>query len=177
MGDPLLIKLHIEHDGSFGVATYLSNCWIETKAPAGMCEVMPMNYDVFLSHSHVDKVWTRELCDRLAKADYNGRNLRAWLDVHVLDPGDLSSARELESAMDRSRRIALVLTPESLASDWVQHEIGYFLKSRPADDMALIRRRPCDVPASGDWVGPPQQAILLGKKQNLWPQNCLRLTI
>ncbi len=107
-----------------------------------------MNYDVFLSHSHMDKVWTRELYDCLAKADYNGRNVRAWLDAHVLDPGDLSSARELESAVDRSRRIALVLTPESLASDWVQHEIGYFLKSQPADDVALIRRRPCDIPAS-----------------------------
>ena len=105
-----------------------------------------MSYDVFLSHSHVDKVWTRDLYDRLATTDYNGRMLRAWLDERVLDPGNLSSARELESALDHSRRLAIVLTPASLASHWVQHEIRYFLDIRQADNVALIRRRPCAVP-------------------------------
>jgi TIR domain len=109
-------------------------------------EVTPMSYDVFLSHSHFDKVWTRNLCDRLATTDYNGRMLRAWLDQRVLDPGSLSSARELESALDRSRRLAVVLTPESLASDWVQHEIRYFLGIRNTDDVVLIGRRPCSIP-------------------------------
>jgi hypothetical protein len=109
-------------------------------------EVTYMSYDAFLSHSHVDKVWTRKLCDRLATTDYNGRMLRAWLDQRVLDPGNLSSARELESALDRSRRLAVVLTPESLASEWVQHEIRYFLDMRHADDVVLIRRRPCSLP-------------------------------
>jgi hypothetical protein len=105
-----------------------------------------MSYDVFLSHSHVDKLWTRELYESLATTNYNGRMLRAWLDERVLDPGNLSSARELESALDRSRRLAIVLTPESLKSHWVQHEIRYFLGTRQADSVALIRRRPCAVP-------------------------------
>ena len=105
-----------------------------------------MSYDVFLSHSHVDQLWTRDLYESLATTDYNGRMLRAWLDERVLDPGNLSSARELESALDRSRRLAIVLTPESLASHWVQHEIRYFLDTRQADSVALIRRRPCAVP-------------------------------
>lgn len=64
-----------------------------------------MSYDVFLSHSHRDKVWTHDLYERLATTDYNGRMLRAWLDERVLDPGNLSSARELESALDRSRKL------------------------------------------------------------------------
>ena len=105
-----------------------------------------MSYDVFLSHSHVDKEWTRGLFDLLSNADYNSRALRAWLDERVLDPGNLSSARELESALDRSRCLAVVLTEESLASDWVQHEIRYFLDTRRADNVLLIRRRPCAVP-------------------------------
>ncbi len=105
-----------------------------------------MSYDVFLSHSHADKLWTRDLYESLATTDYNGRMLRAWLDERVLDPGNLSSARELESALDRSRRLAIVLTPESLASHWVQHEIHYFLDTRQADSVALIRRSPCAVP-------------------------------
>ena len=37
-------------------------------------------YDVFLSHSHIDKDSTRALYDHLAGSDYNGRKLRPWLD-------------------------------------------------------------------------------------------------
>jgi len=70
-------------------------------------------YDVFLSHSHVDKDWTRALYDQLARTDYNGRTLRPWLDQEVLDPGKLASSRELESALDRSRFLALALSPEA----------------------------------------------------------------
>lgn len=88
-----------------------------------------MLYDVFLSHSHVDKDWARALFERLSTTDYDGRNLRAWLDARILDPGNLSSARELESALDRSHRLVLVLSPEALGSSWVQHEIAYFTRS------------------------------------------------
>src|ERR1044072_2340897 len=107
-----------------------------------------MSYDVFLSHSHADKAWTHDLYERLATTDYNGRAVRAWLDERVLDPGNLSSARELESALDRSRRLVIVVTPESLASYWVQQEIRYFLRIRQITDVALIRLRPCDLPES-----------------------------
>lgn len=43
-----------------------------------------MSYDVFLSHSHVDKEWTRELQDWLAGTECNGRSLRVSLDQEVL---------------------------------------------------------------------------------------------
>jgi len=109
-------------------------------------DLQPMNYDVFLSHSHVDKAWTRQLYDRLATTDYNGRRLRAWLDQEVLDPGNLSSSRELESALDRSRFLAVVLTPESVASHWVRHEIDYFVGSKQPESTAVIRRRACKIP-------------------------------
>lgn len=119
-----------------------------------------MNYDVFLSHSHKDKVWTHGLYDRLSKIDYHGRILRAWLDERVLDPGNLSSARELESALDRSRRLAIVLSPESLASVWVKHEIHYFLGLRKADNVALIRHQPCPLPEA-----------LVGARSIEWPES------
>ena len=105
-----------------------------------------LGYDVFLSHSHVDKDWTRALYDRLARTDYNGRMLRPWLDQEVLDPGALASSRELESALDRSRFLALVLSPEALESTWVQAEMGYFLRTRSAEDVIVLNRRPCRIP-------------------------------
>jgi hypothetical protein len=104
-------------------------------------------YDVFLSHSHIDKDSTRALYDHLAGSDYNGRKLRPWLDQEVLDPGTLASSRELESALDRSRFLALVLSPEALESTWVRAEIGYFMGTKSVDDVIVLNRRPCWVPS------------------------------
>ncbi len=106
-----------------------------------------MSYDVFLSHSHVDKDWTRALHDAISRVEYFGRALRVWLDARVLDPGNLSSARELESALERSRRLILVLSDEALASDWVRHEIDFFLGVRSSSDILLLRLRSCAIPA------------------------------
>ncbi len=105
-----------------------------------------MSYDVFLSHTHADKAWTRGLHDDLTSADYRGRPLRAWLDEQVLDPGDPSSNRELESALDRSRFLLVVLSLEALGSRWVNDEIDYFLETKQAADIVLVRRRRCPVP-------------------------------
>jgi hypothetical protein len=120
-----------------------------------------MLYDVFLSHNHADKDWTRALFEILSATDYDGRALRAWLDERVLDPGNLSSARELESALDRSHRLALVLSPEALARPWVQHEVDYFTRTTGSQRVILLQRRACDVPPTLvacqriDWPGEP----------------------
>lgn len=107
-----------------------------------------MDYDVFLSHSHVDAEWTRELFDRISATDYSGRNLRPWLDKEVLDPGKLASLRELESALDRSRFLVVVLAPESAASTWVQHEIRYFAGIKGPEAIVVLHRRACTLPES-----------------------------
>lgn len=105
-----------------------------------------MSYDVFLSHNRADKAWTRELCAWLQHTDYNGRSLRAWLDEQVLDPDDPAANRQLETGLDRSRFLGLVLSPEALASRWLDKEIDYFLRIRPPDRVLLLQRRPCAVP-------------------------------
>jgi hypothetical protein len=105
-----------------------------------------MSYDVFLSHNRADKAWTRELCAWLQHTDYNGRSLRAWLDEQILDPDDPASSRQLETGLDRSRFLGLVLSPEALASRWVDKEIDYFLRIRQPDRVLLLQRRPCAVP-------------------------------
>lgn len=120
-----------------------------------------MLYDVFLSHNHADKDWTRALFERLSQTDYDGRMLRAWLDERVLDPGSLSSERELETALDRSHRLALVLTPEALASEWVRHELNYFTRTQGSQRVVVLMRRACELPPALDgctrieWPGEP----------------------
>jgi len=117
-----------------------------------------MSYDVFLSHSHDDRDWTRALYELIAATEYNGRRLRAWLDAEFLDPGDLSSARELESALDRSRRLVLVISEASLASRWVGLEIDYFLKRGSQEHVVAIRRGAPKIPSK-----------LAGSKVIEWP--------
>lgn len=103
-------------------------------------------YDVFLSHNSADKAWVRALAGRLAKVTYNGRQLRPWLDENVLDPGLPSSKAELTSAMDLSRVLALVISPEAVASHWVQFEVSYFSANRSSDNFLALTKRPADLP-------------------------------
>ena len=104
-------------------------------------------YDAFISHNHADKSWVRMLAERLANVDFQGRPLRPWLDEQVLDPGNLGQASELTSALDRSRTLLIVLSPASVASAWVAFEVEYFLRHRPMEEIILVLKAPCDVPA------------------------------
>lgn len=104
-------------------------------------------YDIFLSHQHADKTWARQLAGRLGDAEYNGRKLRPWLDESFLDPGTLGSTAELTTALDRSRILGIVLSPEAAASTWVALELQHFLQSRSADAAVIMLRRDCTVPA------------------------------
>ena len=104
-------------------------------------------YDAFISHNHADKDWARHLAERVAGVDYEGRQLRPWLDEQFLDPGELSRESELTSALDRSRTLLLVLTPASVASRWVNFELDYFLRSRPLEDVVPLVKARCDMPS------------------------------
>jgi hypothetical protein len=103
-------------------------------------------YDVFISHNRADKAWARELAAWLSDQQYNGRSLRPWLDEQFLDPGALGSTLELTTALDRSRLLGLVLSPEALASSYVDLELEYFLGSRDADHVIAMLRRDCRPP-------------------------------
>jgi hypothetical protein len=107
---------------------------------------LAFGYDLFLSHNHADNDWVRELATLLAHHAYNGRPLRPWLDEQVLDPGKLGRKAELTTALDRSRLLVIVLSPEAVASKWVQYELQYFLATRSRDEIIAIRRRSCEIP-------------------------------
>lgn len=107
---------------------------------------LAFGYDLFLSHNRADKDWVRELANLLADHAYNGRPLRPWLDEQVLDPGELGRKAELTTAVDRSRLLVIVLSPEAVASKWVQYELRYFLATRSRDEIIAIRRRYCEIP-------------------------------
>ena len=103
-------------------------------------------YDIFISHNRADKTWARRLALWLSDQTYNGRRLRPWLDEHFLDPGSLGSNLELTTALDRSRLFGLVLSPEAMASKWVDFELSYVLESRGANQVVAMLRRDCSPP-------------------------------
>jgi hypothetical protein len=103
-------------------------------------------YDAFISHNRADKVLARNLAGLIGTTTFHGRPLRPWLDEQYLDPGDLGREAELTTALDRSRRLLLVLSPAALASKWVRFELDYFLNDRPIEDVISVVAAPCEIP-------------------------------
>jgi hypothetical protein len=73
-------------------------------------------FDVFLSHNSVDKPWVSGLKDDLIRY-----GLSVWLDRDEIRPGDLF-AQALEEGLAQSRAVALIISPEAMASGWIKEE-------------------------------------------------------
>jgi len=79
---------------------------------------------VFLSYAHPD----RALAHALA-ADLKQRGLVVWSHDTELLPGDNIWLRNGE-ALRKSEAMVVLLSPEAMRSEWVQHEIEYALGNR-----------------------------------------------
>jgi small GTP-binding protein len=74
------------------------------------------NYDVFISHSSIDKHVVRELAKRL-KAD----GVRVWLDEWEIEPGDMIGLK-IDKGLEQSRMLLLVMSANTSESEWVSFE-------------------------------------------------------
>jgi TIR domain len=73
-------------------------------------------FDLFLSFVSAN----HSIAERL-HASLRTRGVRVWMDRDRLRPGDLFPAASAQG-LAQCRAMGLVVTPESLASDWAQHE-------------------------------------------------------
>ena len=94
-----------------------------------MCQDKP--FDVFLSHNSVDKPWAIQL-----KRSLEGRGLRVWLDRDEIRPGDLFVGA-LESGIQQSKAVVLVVSPESARSGWVREEYSRAIDLAQGSDSPL----------------------------------------
>lgn len=78
---------------------------------------------VFISHNHADKDFVRRL-----GADLASFGVRPWIDEAELDVGD-SLLTKISSAIDDMDYLAVVLSPQSVASSWVQTELEQAMTS------------------------------------------------
>ena len=74
-------------------------------------------HSIFLSHSSKDKSFAR----RLAR-DLEARGLRVWIDEAEMLPGD-SLIRSQEQAIQSTDYLGVILSPNSVLSEWVQREV------------------------------------------------------
>jgi hypothetical protein len=89
-------------------------------------------YDVFISYKSEYKPWVETLARNLER-----QRLTVWLDDWRKRPGDLI-AGTLDNAIKSSRAGVLVVTPEAVASGWVQEEYESMLAREKQGGFRLI---------------------------------------
>lgn len=82
-------------------------------------------YNVFLSHNRLQKPWVRNFYQFLVS-----RGLSVFFDEQSIAPGN-NIVRAIEEAVQQSQHIVLILTPSSLASQWVAMETQLTIHDDP----------------------------------------------
>src|SRR6266487_333029 len=102
---------------------------------------------VFLSYASEDREVAKELASHLAK-----EKIEAWDPAEALFPGD-NWALKIGKALEQSDAMVVLLSPNSVKSEWVLHELQYALSTphykgrvipvvvRPTKDIPWILKR------------------------------------
>jgi len=105
---------------------------------------------IFLSHTTVDKDFVRKL-----NLDLEAHGIRTWIDEAEIKVGE-SLIEKIRSGIDEMEFLAVVLSPASVASEWVRREVDVAINQeiyqRRVKVLPLLYKR-CDLPG-----------FLLGKK-------------
>jgi tetratricopeptide (TPR) repeat protein len=105
-------------------------------------------YDLFISYNRTDEAWAQKLATRVEQEKWRDRNLRVFFAPWDIRPGESVDER-LDRALAESRYLGLVLSPESVESQWVgeewysTHHAGMKRKERR---IIPLYRRTCKIP-------------------------------
>ncbi len=106
--------------------------------------------DVFISYSHKDDKWTRQLAQKLREERLNGRPLRVAIDETDFELGK-SLVQSLERGVRSAGKLVCVLSPDYVESDWGSLEYQIKMLDDPSGRKGLlvpILYRSCEVPYS-----------------------------
>src|ERR1051325_10051755 len=92
-------------------------------------------YDVFLCHNGADKPWAEVLGQRLEAETIDGskesRKIKVFFDKWDIEGGE-NVVKKLGGALDSSRFVAVVMSPEFFSSEWTSMEWTDVVASDPA---------------------------------------------
>jgi uncharacterized protein YjbI with pentapeptide repeats len=105
---------------------------------------------LFISYSHADSAFV----DTLEK-ELNKKGIRFWRDIHNMTAGRMEA--QIDRAIRQNPTVLLILSKNSMNSDWVQHEV------RKARDLEkeLGRDALCPIALDDGW------------KSSRWPQRVM----
>lgn len=98
---------------------------------------------IFLSHTHTDKPFVRKLA-----ADLEAHGVQYWLDEAEIKVGE-SLIEKIRQGLDSVDFVAAILSPNSIASPWVQRELDVAMNQEIAGRQVKvlpIQYRPCELP-------------------------------
>jgi hypothetical protein len=132
---------------------------------------------VFLSHSHADKQFARQLAE-----DLQGAGARVWIDEAEIRLGD-SLIKKISAAIDEVDYLAVVLSPASVESEWVRREVEIALNEEIAGQAVKVLPlllSTCEIPAFlrgrlyADFTGPdsyPNAVNLILERLGLYRES------
>jgi hypothetical protein len=106
----------MEFEQGLGALVSHSSEDIEGRKVMQFKQRLEQRFDVFLSHSSEDKPWVRTL-----GRDLERYGVSVWVDEEQIRPGT-PIVDALEQGIEDCRAMALVVSPESMASGWVKTE-------------------------------------------------------
>lgn len=100
-----------------------------------------MRYEAFISYSHAADASTavalRRDLESFGRPLFRARALRVWRDSASLEmTAELLAG--LHQALDDSKYLPVLLSPEAARSTWIQDEIEYFVGRRSPRDLGLV---------------------------------------
>lgn len=93
---------------------------------------MSKQFDVFVSYKSEDATDAEHLVEALRR-----RGVRVWLDKDAIRPGD-RFAEALEDGLATCKAVAMVVTPDSVKSNWVKDEYYRALSLANDGELQLI---------------------------------------
>lgn len=99
---------------------------------------MAMAKKIFISYSRRDMIFVEKLAQDLVDAGYE-----VWYDLTNIEGGD-RWAQEIQKGIDQSQIFVLVVTPNSIASEWVEKE--YLSASQRGLKIVPLLREHCQLP-------------------------------
>ena len=111
--------------------------------PEEWMSVATTRIKVFLSHSSVDK----DLARRLAR-DLQAVNIDVWLDQWEIQVGE-EFAQSIKKGVDDAAYVIVLLTPDSIASHWVDQEWRQKFEAEAKTKrigIVPVRGKPCEIP-------------------------------